>query len=258
MEMNNETPLVSVIMPAYNAADFIEEAIASVRAQTIEEWELFVIDDGSRDQSYELALSFGQIDPRIKVLRNKENMGVSKTRNRGIAMASGKYIAFLDSDDVWYPEKLQRQLEVLHSTNAAITYCAYEIIGPSGENVKPDYLVPPMVTYQVLLKQNYIQCSAMLIKAELVKKYLFNTEYYHEDYILSLDILKEGEIAAGCTELLLRWRYVANSRSFDKKRSAANRWKIYRNYLKLPFVHCVWLFIAYAIGGIKKYGLWKK
>ena len=93
----------------------------------------------------------------------------------------------------------------------------------------------------------------MLIPAEIVKKIKFNTAFYHEDYVLGLDILRLGGFAAGCTEILLDWRYLANSRSFDKRKSAANRWRIYRKYLRLPIVKTCWLFACYTMAGLRKY-----
>lgn len=251
--MNEIRPLVSVIMPSYNAEAFLAEAIRSVAGQTMADLELIVIDDCSGDRSYEIALEQAREDSRICVLRNEVNSGVAKTRNRGIALARGQYIAFLDSDDVWHPEKLQRQLERMQETGAGICYCSYAIIGVSGSKVRGDYLVPGQVTFGDILKENCIQCSAMLIRADIVKEIGFNTEFYHEDYVLGLDILKAGHLAAGCTEVLLNWRYLENSRSFDKKKSAGNRWKIYRQYLKLPLVKSGYLFACYTVAGLRKY-----
>ena len=247
----NTEPLVSVIMPAYNAERFIEAAISSVLAQSVQNWELIVIDDCSCDRTYQLAMA--QKDPRIWVLRNEVNSGVAKTRNRGIALARGKYVAFLDSDDIWHPEKLERQIERLESSGAGLCYCSYAIIGEKGQRVKADYLVPATACLKDILKENYIQCSAMLIRAEIVKKYMFCTDFYHEDYILGLDILSGGDTAVGCTEILLSWRYIESSRSFNKIKSARNRWRIYRSYLKMPWYRAAYFFLHYGAAGFHKY-----
>jgi len=253
METQSGNPIVSVILPAYNAERFVEAAIASVRGQTMQNWELFVIDDCSKDATYDIALEAAQNDSRITVLRNEANSGVARTRNRGIDLSRGSYIAFLDSDDIWHPEKLERQLEKLAQTGADIGYCSYAIIGENGERVKADYLVPEEMTFEDILKENSIQCSAMLIRADLVKKYRFNTEFFHEDYILGLDILGNGGRSAGCREILLDWRYLENSRSFNKWKAAKNRWKIYREYLHLPLGKSVTVFCWYTFGGLRKY-----
>lgn len=250
-DVKGTAPLVSVIMPAYNAEPFIAEAISSVLAQSVTDLELLVIDDCSMDGTYGIAMQ--QADPRICVLRNEKNAGVARTRNRGIEMARGKYIAFLDSDDIWHPQKLQRQLERLEAAGADLCYCSYAIIGRNGEKAKGDYIVSDTATFCDILKENYIQCSAMLIRAEVVKKYMFNTEFFHEDYILGLNILKDGHKAVGCPELLLSWRYLDNSRSFNKKKAAMNRWRIYRKYLQLPLHKSVYFFTGYALAGFRKY-----
>jgi glycosyltransferase involved in cell wall biosynthesis len=240
-------------MPAYNAASFIAEAISSVIAQTVTDWELIVIDDCSTDGTRQIVSDFARLDSRIQLLTNAVNVGVAKTRNRGIELSKGRYIAFLDSDDAWHSNKLEKQLDLLKKTGAGICYCSYGIIGASGEKVKADYIVRETAEYGDILKENYIQCSAMLIRTDIVKRFMFNTEFFHEDYILGLDILRSGEIAVGCKELLLSWRYLENSRSFNKKKSAVNRWRIYRNYLRLPLHKAIYLFANYAMAGMRKY-----
>lgn len=250
-EIKNDAPLVTVIMPAYNAARFIDKAIESVVSQSLSDWELLVIDDCSTDDTYYLASQYK--DPRICVLRNEENSGVAKTRNRGIELAKGIHIAFLDSDDIWHPQKLQKQLEKMEAEKADLCYCAYEIIGLNGEKSRADYLVSETARFEDILKVNYIQCSAMLIRTQVVRKYMFNTDFFHEDYILGLDILRDGHKAVGCKELLLQWRYLENSRSFNKKKAARNRWRIYREYLHLPLHKAAFAFVHYTYAGFRKY-----
>ena len=253
MDRNHATPLVSVIMPAYNAEPFIEEAIASVIAQTVADWELIVIDDCSTDDTVQIVSAFVRQDPRIQLLTNASNMGVAKTRNRGLDLCRGQYVAFIDSDDVWHSHKLEKQLDLLKKTGAGICYCSYGIIGASGDKVKADYIVRETAEYCDILKENYIQCSAMLIRTDIVKRFMFNTEFFHEDYILGLDMLRSGEVAVGCKDVLLNWRYLENSRSFNKRKSALNRWRIYRGYLQLPLHEAIYLFANYAIAGLRKY-----
>lgn len=247
------TPLVSVIMPAYNAEPFIEEAILSVINQTVGDWELLVVDDCSSDGTVQVVKKLTEVDNRVILIINEKNMGCARSRNRGIELAQGQYIAFLDSDDIWLSQKLERQMAKLQESGLGICYCSYGIIGESGEKVKADYLVSETAEYKDILTENYIQCSAMLIRADIVKKFMFNTEFYHEDYILGLDMLGSGEKAVGCKEILLHWRYLENSRSFNKKKSAMNRWRIYKNYLKLPFYKAAYLFVGYSLAGLKKY-----
>lgn len=246
------TPLVSVIMPAYCAEAYLQAAVESVREQTVENWELLILDDCSADGTFALAQALAEQDDRITALRNEQNMGVAATRNKGIALAKGAYIAFLDSDDIWMPSKLQHQLALLEQTGGDIAYCAYSIIEADG-TLRSTYRVPKTVNFEMLLKENSMQCSAMLLKSEVAKAHPFRTDFFHEDYVLGLELLKAGCKAVGCREALLKWRLSADSRSFNKKKAAMNRWRIYRDYLHLPLGKRLWVFGCYAFSGVKKY-----
>lgn len=250
---HNEMPTVSVIMPAYNAQRFVEAAIRSVMTQTFPDWELLVLDDGSTDATLAIAQKLAQEDNRIRFLPNDRNMGVARTRNRGFDLCRGRYVALLDSDDVWHPDKLEKQLCLAQRTGAALIYSAYAIVDAQGKQVKADYLVPQKVDLTHLLKENVIGCSTVLLDRQAVGDYRFQTDFYHEDYVLWLQLLQDGFTAAGCAETLVDWRYLENSRSFDKRKSAANRWRIYRQCLKLPLGKSLWYFGSYALRGLKKY-----
>lgn len=247
-------PGVCVIMPAYNAGRFIEEAIRSVMGQTYRNWELLVIDDGSKDDTVEVVRRLCEEDDRITLLCNPENMGVARTRNRGLELCSGRYAALLDSDDVWHPEKLEKQLMLAENTGAQLLYTSYAIMDEQGLPARGDYVIPYKTDFSALLKENVIGCSTVMLSPELAEKYRFEINYHHEDYVLWLQILRDGYPAAGCTEVLTRWRYIANSRSFDKRRSAKSRWRIYREYLKLSVLKSAWAFGGYALASLKKYG----
>lgn len=246
-------PLVSVVMAAYNAEKFLEQAICSVIGQTLTDWELYVIDDHSSDATYAIAQKWQQKDSRVHALTNAQNQGVSRTRNRGIDLARGQYIAFLDADDVWYPEKLERQIGKFTDTNIGAVYCTYDIIGEDGQRVRPQYRVPKTVCYEQLLKENVMLCSAMVIPAHILRRYMFTTEFYHEDYVLALNILRSDYRAVGCEESLMAWRISGNSRSFNKRKAAKNRWIIYRKCLHLPLWKASAAFCAYVVAGVKKY-----
>lgn len=246
-------PVISVIIPAYNMEMYIEQAIRSVMNQTFQDWELFVMDDCSSDSTVSIAERLAAEDDRIILVRNSQNMGVARTRNSAFDLCRGEYIAFLDSDDIWHPEKLEKQLEVIRQTDTDICYTSYSIIDAAGKKVKPDYIVPKTTTFASLLRENTIGCSTVLLSAAMVEKYRFEIDFYHEDYVLWVSILRNGGKAVGCREILTQWRYIADSRSFDKRRAAQNRWRIYRKYLKLPLGTCVCAFFGYAIAGVKKY-----
>lgn len=251
--VENRNPLISVVMAAYNAEAYIGEAISSAMKQTFSNWELIVVDDCSFDRTVEIVNQFAQKDSRIKVYQNAQNMGVAMTRNAGIEKCRGSYVAFLDSDDVWKPNKLERQIKLLQETGASIVYCSYAIIDANGNPAKADYIVPAKVDFESVLRENSMACSAMMIRREVFEQISFNAEYYHEDFVLGLDMLKAGYKAVGCTDVLMEWRYIVNSRSYNKRKSAGNRWKVYRDYLKLPLLKSVWLMGQYALAGFRKY-----
>lgn len=245
-------PLVSVIMPAYNAEKYIAEAIESVISQTYANWELFVLDDCSTDRTAEIAEGFAETDSRIRLLKNSQNMGVANTRNRGFDLARGEWIALLDSDDVWRSDKLEKQLALAKESGADIVYSSYHLIGESGESLR-DYLVPEMTTYEELLKENVLGCSTVLMHRKVLSNHRFSKEYYHEDYIFWLELLHSGYCAAGCKEPLVDYRIVKGSRSNDKLRAAKNRWLIYRKVEKMPFTKSANAFVSYALHGLGKY-----
>lgn len=250
---NNRTPLVSVIMPAYNAERFLEDAIRSVMAQSVTDWELLVLDDGSTDATAAIAANLAQQDSRIRFLPNEVNMGVAKTRNRGFDLCRGQYVALLDSDDIWLPEKLEKQLALAQNTGADILYCSYGIMDEHGNPSRKDYVVKEYVDLKALLKENIIGCSTVMLSKKAVETYRFAEDFYHEDYVLWLQMLQDGCKAVGCREILVQWRLIANSRSFDKRRSAKKRWLIYRRYMHMPAWKSAWYFAGYAIAGLKKY-----
>lgn len=250
---DNKKPLVSVIMPAYNAARFLEEAVRSVMAQTVTDWELLILDDGSKDDTARLAAALAAEDARIRFLPNEKNMGVARTRNRGFDLCRGQYVALLDSDDVWLPEKLEKQLVLAKATGAEIIYCSYGIMDEHGDRLCNDFIVPPTVDFEEFLVKSVISCSTAVLSANIVKNYRFLTEFYHEDLALWLQLLQDGHQARGIEEVLAQYRVMEGSRASNKAKSALNRWRIYRRYLKLPLGKSIVSLVKYMLAGIKKY-----
>lgn len=252
---------VSVIMPAYNAEKTIAKAIASVMAQTHSKLELIIIDDCSTDNTVRIARQYAQEDPRVRILLNEQNSGVAFSRNCGMKASQYPWIAFLDSDDVWHPNKLEKQLFAVMEANASLCYTSYALVDEKGNKVRPDYLVPVQTNFNLLLKENVIGCSTVLVSSEVIHTHYFQTNFYHEDYVLWLEILRAGYKAVGCSEVLTDWCYRENSRSYQKGKSLKSRWVIYRDYAHLPFSKRVYYLICYSIAGVRKYGrsgIWKK
>lgn len=249
----SDTPLVSVVMPAYNAQRYIQETIRSLQEQTEKNWELLVVDDCSQDGTSQLLAQLAHEDSRIHPIYNEKNRGAAASRNLALERCAGKYIAFLDADDVWRPTKLARQLEKAFQTGADIIYCSYAMIDESGHPCHPDFIVQETTDLNSMLERSVFSCSTVLLRREALADHRFRTDFYHEDYVLWLELLQAGCTAVGIADVLVNYRIVKNSRSNDKARSALHRWHIYRRYLKLPLAQSLRVFFRYAVGGLKKY-----
>lgn len=254
MEKKNQvSPLVSVVMPVYNAQAYLAEAIESVQTQTVSDWELLVIDDGSSDESVQIARSFAQQDDRIRLMENEENMGVACTRNRGFAMCTGRYVALLDSDDYWKPQMLEKMIARAEQTGADILYCSYEIVDEQGRKLCNDFLVPEQTDFQQSIVRSVITCSSVLLAGDLARQIRFPTDVYHEDIALWFRLLKEGTVARGVPEVLSAYRQRADSRSARKVVSAFRRWPIYRRHLGLSVWQSLWALARYGYYGVLKF-----
>lgn len=253
MGTEGKKPLVSVVMPSYNMESFIEEAISSVIAQSVSDWELIVIDDCSKDNTRKIVADFAEKDSRIQLVVNEENMGVAKTRNRGLTMSRGKFVALLDSDDYWKPQMLEKMVARAEETGADIIYCSYELVDEQGKKVCNDFIVPEETTFEESIVRSVILPSAALITAALAKEARFPTNMYHEDIALWFQLLKEGKTARGVTEPLVLYRQRAGGRSSDKIISACRRWPIYRKHLGMPLFQSIRAMVQYAYYGLIKY-----
>lgn len=254
--MVSEKPKVSIVMPAYNMERYIGAAIHSVQQQTYSNWELLVIDDASTDSTCDIVERLSEEDSRIRLIRNEKNIGVAKTRNRGFALASGQYVALMDSDDLWREAKLTRQVKLAEETGADVIYCSYAIISESGQKLCDDYIVPKVTNFEEALSKSVISCSTALLSRDVYTTYRFNPEYYHEDLVFWLQLLYDRLKVRGVTDVLADYRIHDGTRASNKIRTAVNRWKVYRSYFGLPFEKSVVVFLKYAFLGVKKY--WRK
>lgn len=180
--VENMQPFVSVVMPSYNAEKYISEAIQSVIAQTYTNWELLILDDCSTDGTADKARCFSDLDPRITLYSNPKNIGVALTRNKGMALAKGSWVALLDSDDIWHKDKLEKQLVAAENTGADIIYCSYSLMDKNGEHLS-DFIVPERTSYDDMLRKSVLSCSTVLLRSSILSAHCFFTNYYHEDYV---------------------------------------------------------------------------
>lgn len=245
---------ISVIMPAYNCERFVKEAVESVLVQTYTNIELIIIDDCSTDRTYKILQDLAEVDGRIKLYKNEQNVGVARTRNFGIEHAKGRTIALLDSDDVWEPDKLELQYQLYQQGNR-IVYCSYDFIDDQGQKIKKPFIVPKSTNFEKMLTNNVISCSTILAESNLLKGNRFSEQYYHEDYALWMRLIKIEKTAAGNTAVLAHYRLHDNSRSSKKTNAALQRWIVYREDLKLSIFKSICAFTGYAVKGLIKYYL---
>lgn len=246
-------PMVSVIMPAYNAEEFVEQAIRSALAQTYTNLEVIVINDVSKDATQSIAERLAREDSRVRLLNNEKNLGAAGSRNRGMDAAEGEYVALLDSDDYWHPEKLEIQMELAQKEKADLVYSSYEIVDEKGNKKCSNFIAPKTVTYRSTLSKCEIGCLTAVMGPEVIHNYRFSSEFYHEDLVMWLQILRDGKKAVGTQKVLAAYRVRENSRAANKVNAAKWRWEIYRRAEGLSLFASAYYFVRYALAGIRKY-----
>lgn len=254
-------PVITVVMPAYKAEKYIKQAVDSVMEQTTEAAvELIVINDCSPDKTEEVVnerIDFynqNKIPERvIRYLKNEENKGVAESRNQGIRSAGGNYIAFLDSDDWWEPDKLEKQISCMQQ-NPDTVLCATgrELMNPDGTGKGKIIGIPEEVSYKNLLFTNWIPCSSVIMKTEIAREFYMCHDELHEDYIMWLQITRKYGSAAGLNEPLLKSRMSEGGKSRNKFKSAKMQYGTYR-YIGIGRIKSLFLMISYMIYGVMKY-----
>ena len=244
---------VSVIMPVYNGEKTIAHSIGSVISQTNPNWELIVINDASSDATAQIVQEFAKNDPRIHLLTNKKNMGIAYSRNHGIQAAQGQWVAFLDSDDSWHEDKLQKQTDHMTQKSAKIAYTA--TVYTNEKSQLSSYILPagPETTYKDLLKANVMSCSSIMVTRDLMLRHPFPEGFMHEDYVVWLKILKEVGCAHGLDQPLLQYRMSATSKSGNRVKSAK---MIFYSYRRVGYngLLALLLTLRYAFHSISKRG----
>ena len=228
--MNKASTTVSVVIPAYNAEKTLPKTLNSVLEQTLPPLEIIVIDDCSADNTAAIVAEYAARDSRLLYRKNEKNAGVSHSRNVGVAMASGEWIAFLDSDDCWTPEKLEHQLAAAQKDpTCAFLFTASAFMDQDGCPMTGVFSVAERVTRRELLKQNIISCSSVLIKRDLMIRHpMRDGTKMHEDFAAWLDVLSDTPFAMGVNEPLLVYRIQSTSKSGNRWKSLLMAWRTYR------------------------------
>lgn len=250
--LHEDFGLISIIMAAYNAEKTIEKAINSVLNQTYPNFELLVVNDCSKDRTVELVRNIAAKDSRVRLISNVKNSGVSYTRKHGLEEAQGSWIAILDSDDAWAPEKLEKQIALQKKMNADLLFTGSAFMDSDGQSINWYLHAPAEVTYRQLLKQNVLSNSSALVRKELYTKHYAIGDGMHEDFAIWLSILKEGRKAYGVDEPLLIYRIAKSSKSGNKVKAAKMNWNTYR-YVGLNPLSAFYYECWYVVKGLLKY-----
>ena len=243
--------LISIIMPTYNSSATIEESINSVLNQTYTRWELIITDDCSKDDTEMVVKKYN--DKRIIYERFEHNQGVSAARNNSINLASGRYIAFLDSDDIWSPHKLSRQLRFMRENCIGFSYTHYRQFVDDVDNCGKEITTRDSVDYKSLLKGNDIACLTVMIDRDMFRDIHMDT-VHHEDYATWLNLLKNGGVAYSLHEDLARYRKgKKNALTHNKWKSMIWTWNVYYRNQNLPALNAIYYMIYYVVNGIRKH-----
>jgi teichuronic acid biosynthesis glycosyltransferase TuaG len=250
-------PALSVVMPVYNAAAFLAAAVASVQAQSWQDWELILVEDGSSDASPQLLRALAAADPRLHVLHSGGNRGAGVARNLAMDAARGRYLAFLDADDLWHPQKLAWHLQFLAARPAALSFTAY-LRRDEGGAALEEIGVPPEIGYRQLLSTNVIGCSTVILDRQLLGEPRMPALRLRQDFACWLHILRQTEAtlgpAAGVPLALTTYtRRRAASVSARKSTAAAATWRLYRGEIGLSLPQALTSFARYGLRGLLRH-----
>lgn len=246
--ISKDNKLVSIITPVYDSEKYIAQAIESVLNQTYENWELLLVDDCSPDQSAKIVAEFLKKDNRIKYFKLSQNSGAAIARNTALENAKGRYIAYLDADDVWLPNKLERQISFMEQYNAVFSCCDYEKIEADGTSLHKLVHMPKTITYEQLLRNTIIQTVGVIIDTAFVDRSLLVMPNVRrgQDSATWLQILRSDVKFMGQNEVLAQYRRAPNSLSSNKLNAMKRTWHIYRGVEKLSIFKSLLCLIGWA------------
>ena len=252
-ESINNSPLVSIIVPVYNAERFIKDTIKTVMNQTYENWELLLVDDCSTDKSAKIIKDYQQKDKRIKLFLNSKNSGAAISRNKGIEESRGRYIAFLDADDLWEPKKLKKQVAFMQEKDCAFSFTGYEFANSDGKPNGKKVNVPEKLTYRHALRNTIIWTTTVMFDMQkLSKEDVFMPNVKSEDTACWWKVLKKTVQAYGMAEILSYYRRSSGSLSSNKLTALKRTWNLYRNVENLGLIASSYNFFWYVTNATKK------
>lgn len=245
--------LVSIITPTYNSAKFIEETIQSVQSQTYSNWEMIIVDDGSTDTTVKIIEEIIKEDDRIQFYKLENNSGPAVARNTAIGKAKGKYLTFIDADDIWFPDFIKNSIDVIKQTNIPFVFSSYKRANEKLEFVFTDFIVPKKVTYTDILKSNSISCLTAFIDIKVLDKKFMPLIRKRQDMGLWLQYLKVTPYAFGIQETQAIYRIRENSLSRKKIDLIKYQWQFYRDVEHLNIVLSTYYMLHWMYRGFMKY-----
>lgn len=245
-------PLVSIIMPCYNAERYIAQSIESVLAQTYTNWELLITDDCSSDNSVSIIKSFCEKDTRINLFVSAEHHGPGDTRNLSLNRANGRFIAFLDNDDIWDPVKLEKQLALMINNGYGFTYTSYELMNESGVPTNKIIRTAEILSVKQYLRNTIIGCSTVILNRDIIGDFQMFKNDTSDDMTLWLSLMHKGFKAYPLPEVLTKYRVRSNSASSNKFNAAKDVWRVYRECENLNLIQSSYNFVCYAFNAVKK------
>lgn len=238
----------------YNASKYVEQTIDSVLSQTYTQWEMLIVDDGSKDNSSEIVEQYADKDNRIKLIR-QNNVGSAAARNNALSKAQGRYICFLDSDDLLEPSFFEKQMTFLKQKKAGLVFASYKRIDENGNEKLNPFIVPDEVTYRSLLKTCPISCLTSIYDKKIVGEQFFKEELksLRDDYVYWLEMLKKIKIAYGNKEVLASYRVFTSSTTGNKKKVIKPQFLVYYKIEKLGLFKSLYYLTHWAFNGFFKY-----
>ena len=248
-----EQALVSIIVPVYNVEKYICETIECVRKQTYGNWELLLVEDCSKDNTVAVILEYLDKvqDSRVRLIRQEKNNGAARSRNRGLREAGGRYIAYLDADDLWVPEKLEKELVFMKEKQAAFAFTGYEFADENGKGLGKVVRVPEILTYKEALKNTTIFTTTVMFDTEKIdKNFLEMPIIKSEDTALWWKVLRCGYVAYGLDENLVRYRRAGKSLSSNKLEAMRRIWNLYRKAEGMSIPSSAYHFCYWAVNAV--------
>ena len=245
-------PLVSVIMPCYNMEKYITATIHSVQRQTYTHWELLIVDDASTDGTVGIVQDFCNQDDKIQFVVKPKHSGIADTRNQCLKMAKGRFLAFLDADDVWHPEKLEQQLQFMMERKIGFSYSSYDCIDEDGNPLEKMVKAAGNLDHNAYMHNTIIGCSTVMIDTTIIGDVVVPNFRTSEDTATWLNILKKGYLAYAIDQPLTSYRIRQHSASSNKLKASSDLWRVYRQQEKLSLFKALGCFFSYAYHAVKK------